>query len=165
MTSLRGRRRSLVIAVAVLGCVLLAVLAALSLRRVGQAVSKTAMSCSPSPCSAPEGFEVDISGLSVAGDTVMMQVAFKNRTVADPLEAVSYRHTSPADFQLRTATGQQVSPVFNGRCPNWPELKVQRGASAGPKPLCFRGAGFNGAQLIWSPDLGLLFDDVQIPLG
>jgi hypothetical protein len=168
MTPLRSQHRWLVLLVAALACLVLAVVAIGGLRQVGQVLTATSASpCSPSPCSAPHGLEVDIADITTANGVVMMQVRFKNATTPDALDAVSYRHTSPADFQLRSRDGQQERPRFETRCPDWGELRIERGASAAPKPLCFAApaAGLSGAQMIWSPDLGLLFDDVQIPLG
>ena len=123
--------------------------------------------CSPRPCAAPSGFEADLSTIEVRDGQVSFLVAFKNRTQSTPFEAVSYRHTSPADFQLRSSAGVQQGPTFNSACPQWPELKIERGASAGPERLCFKepSGGMAGAVVVWSPDLGLLFDDVRIPLG
>jgi hypothetical protein len=119
------------------------------------------------PCAAPRGFEVDIAGLRIEDNQVRMQASFKNRTRPAAGEAVSYRHTSPADFLLTTTAGERLRPVFNVECPQWPELQVPRGGSAGPEPLCFPApsTGLNGARLVWSPDLGLFFDDVAIRLG
>jgi hypothetical protein len=97
-----------------------------------------------------------------------MQVRFVNHTRPQTFEAVSYRHTSPADFQLRDRTGIATRPVFVGNaCRDWPEVDVPRGAATGPEPICFKApsGGLKGATLIWSPDLGLLFQDVTIPLS
>ncbi|MDQ6691620.1 MAG: hypothetical protein M3Z13_02525 [Candidatus Dormibacteraeota bacterium] len=120
--------------------------------------------CSPSPCAAPHGFEADISNLVVAGGRLSMNVTFHNRT-SNRNRAVSFNHTSPADFQLRMRTRQQLKPIFDNECPQWSELRIARGADAGPETLCFQATSLSGAQLVWSPDLGLLFDDVRIPLG
>lgn len=128
--------------------------------------TSSAFSCSPMPCAAPRGFEVDIAGLRIEADQVRMQVSFKNQTQPQPGEAVSYRHTSPADFLLTTTAGERLRPVFNADCPQWPEVQVPRGGSAGPEPLCFAApsTGLKGARLVWSPDLGFFFDDVVIRL-
>ena len=142
-----------------------AILVLYPLRHLSQAMTTTSEPCSPQPCAAPQGFEADLHNISLEAGILRMSATFRNRTTGG-FEAVSYRHTSLADFQLRGADGQQSRPVVSALCPAWPELKVERGASRGPVPLCFRApsGNFHSAQLIWSPDLGLLFDDVQIAL-
>ncbi|GAC1657917.1 MAG: hypothetical protein NVS9B1_16830 [Candidatus Dormibacteraceae bacterium] len=134
-----------------------------ALRPVAPGAPTTA--CSPAPCAAPHGFEVDISALAQSGGRATMTVAFKNHTQA-AAGSVDYNHTSPDDFQLRGSDGRQVKPIFGEGCPRWSELKIARGATAGPEPLCFPAVpGFPAALLVWGPDLGFLFDDVRIPLG
>ena len=168
MTPLRPRHRWLALVVAVPALLILAAIAIGGLRQVGGALIATSPTpCSPAPCSAPHGFEVDIAAITTANGMVTMQATFKNATTPDAFDAVSYRHTSPADFQLRSKDGHQAGPRFDSRCPDWGQVKIERGASAGPKLLCFQtpATGLHGAEIIWSPDLGLLFDDVQIPLG
>ncbi|HEY0493718.1 MAG TPA: hypothetical protein VGD57_09650 [Candidatus Dormibacteraeota bacterium] len=144
---------------------LLGALALSALRRVEQTTAPPAQSCSPAPCAAPNGFEAYFSNIHVSGEELTIDVRFKNQT-SGGFEAVSYRHTSPADFQLRGADGHQSPPHFSQTCPGWRELRLERGASAGPVTLCFPApAGdYHQAQLIWSPDLGLLFDDVRVAL-
>jgi hypothetical protein len=127
MTSFRGTRRSMDAALIMVGRLVIAAIAAGSLRQVGQAVTGSAAPCAPAPCSAPHGFEVDISNLSSANGLVTMQVRFKNHTTGDALEAVSYRHTSRADFKLHAPDGGEVGPLFNGQCPDWGELRIERG--------------------------------------
>jgi len=96
---------------------------------------------------------------------VMMHVSFVNHPHQQSF--VDYNHTSPADFQLRGADGRQSKPIFTSTCPDWGELRIKIGASAGPEPICFSSPphGTYGAYVIWGPDLGLLFDDVQVPLN
>ncbi|MDQ6884840.1 MAG: hypothetical protein M3077_11495 [Candidatus Dormibacteraeota bacterium] len=163
MRRVRARPTLVVLAAAAL-VLLLAVIASTSLRKVTQAVIPAAP-CSPHPCAAPEGFEADFTAIRAVDGVLRMAVTFHNHTTGG-FEAVSSRHTSPADFQLRDAAGHQTDPIFSSLCPHWAELRVERGKSAGPEPLCFAApAGdVRSAQVIWSPDLGLLFDDVQIPL-
>ena len=122
------------------------------------------LACSPQPCTAPKGFEIDIANIQSAAGTTSFEVSFKNHTAAD-LGTTSFRPTSPRDFQLRLKDGRQLQPKFGAGCPDWGELHVERGGSAGPVLLCFRAPSPAGAVVIWGPDLGLLFDDVQIPLG
>jgi hypothetical protein len=120
-------------------------------------------SCSPQPCAAPKGFEVDISMVQSVAGVTSLQASFKNRTAAD-FGTTSFRPTSPRDFQLRLKDGRQLSPIFSRDCPNWGELHVERGGSAGPVKLCFQTSSAAGALVVWGPDLGFLFDDVRIPL-
>jgi hypothetical protein len=120
--------------------------------------------CSPSPCAAPHGFEVDVLGATAGGGQVEVTVAFKNHT-PQGFGAGNYRPTTPGDFQLQLADGSRLRPSFGGACSDWGEIHVVRGGSAGPESLCFKATSAAGAKLAWSPDLGILFSQVQIPLG
>jgi hypothetical protein len=119
--------------------------------------------CSPQPCAAPKGFEVDISDVHSAAGMTSLQARFKNRTAAD-LGTTNYRPTSPRDFELRLKDGSRLLPVLTAGCPDWGELHVERGGSAGPVKVCFGTTSTAGASVVWSPDLGLFFDEVRIPL-
>lgn len=121
--------------------------------------------CSPRPCAVPNGFGIYVTALQTQNGLLTMQVRFHNGTRAQTGEATSLRHTSPADFFLIVRDGGRERPLFNDQCPDWPELKVARGADAGPEPICFK-APQPGQQvsLGWSPDLGVFFDEVDIPL-
>ena len=130
----------------------------------GQSAHDPNERCSPSPCGAPAGFEVDVTGATVVGDRLALTVVFRNHTSYQVLEAVSYRHTSPADFTLR-AGGTDYRPVFGADCPSWPELDVARGITSPPRVLCFPVKSGSGATLIWNPDLGWIARPVSIPLG
>ena len=129
-----------------------------------QPASNVSEACSPKPCAAPKGFEIDISDVRSAAGITSFEAGFKNRTPAD-LGTTSYRPTSPRDFQLRLQDRRELPPSFSGGCPDWGELHVERGGAAGPVKLCFETASAAGASLVWSPDLGLLFNNVRIPLG
>ena len=144
----------------------LGALAATSLRQVAQSVTRSAAPCAPAPCAAPNGFEVKVTNVSMVNGVVTMDLRFKNGTRADPFEAVSHRHTSPADFRVLLANGEELSPRFDQDCRDWGELQIKRGATAGPERLCFTAPAvtMRGSQMIWSPDLGLLFDSVQFDL-
>ena len=120
--------------------------------------------CSPSPCGAPDGFEVDVTNVAVAGGHLVLTVAFRNHTTYQPLEAVSYRHSSPADFTLR-AGGHTYRPVFDSACPSWPEVDVPRGATSPPRLLCFPVSSASGTTLVWDPDLGVMPRPVSIGLS
>ena len=146
--------------------VLLVGAAALASMQAGRSVGQVSVdTCSPKPCAAPSGFGAYFSGVVVADGVVHMNVSFINHPHQQVL--VDYNHTSPADFQLRHADGSQTKPVFNAECADWGELKVRIGDSAGPVPLCFgaHALGTQGTFVIWGPDLGLTFDDVQVPLS
>ena len=97
----------------------------------------------------------------------MLEVRFTNHTSGGQFEAVSYRHTSPADFRLKWPDGSEHSAVFSADCPNWPELQIERGASSSPKPLCFDvpDTGMPGTSIVWDPDVGLFSAPVATPLG
>jgi hypothetical protein len=129
----------------------------------GQASNDPNERCAPSPCGAPAGFEVDVTGIDQRSSYAVLTVVFHNHTKPQMLEAVSYRHTSPADFSLR-AGGRVYSPVFNSECPAWPELDVPRGSTSPPRQVCFAVASTAGTTLVWSPDLGFISEPVEIAL-
>jgi hypothetical protein len=149
--------------------ILLAILAAIGLAfgpnglLAGSSPASSPEPCSPAPCAAPHGFEVDVFAATAGDEMVVVKVGFKNHT-PEGFGAGNYRPTSPADFQLRQADGSQVRATFGGACTDWGEIHVIRGQSAGPESLCFKAGSVTGAYLVWSPDLGILFDDVRIPL-
>lgn len=130
----------------------------------GQQSSNPNERCSPSPCGAPDGFEVDVTNVAVADGHLVLTVTFRNHTTYQMFEAVSYRHTTPADFSLR-AGGQTYRPVFDSTCPDWPELDVPRSASSEPRTLCFPVQSASGATLVWEPDLGVIPRPVSIALS
>jgi hypothetical protein len=160
--------RLLVIACLVIGVLAAAAFAFAAMRPrdnpSGQSSHDPNERCSPSPCGAPNGFEVDVTQTSVVKGRLAIAVVFRNHTTYQPLEAVSYRHTSPADFTLRTA-GNDYRPVYGSDCPSWPELDVPRGKTSPPRVLCFAVASASGATLVWDPDLGVLPRPVSISLG
>ena len=130
----------------------------------GQNSSDPNERCSPSPCGAPAGFEVDVTSTDVKSGHLALTLVFRNHTTPQLLEAVSYRHTSPADFTLR-AGGKTYQPVFNADCPNWPELDVPRGATSPPRAICFAVTSTAGTTLVWNPDLGVISRPVSIALA
>jgi hypothetical protein len=123
-------------------------------------------SCAPTPCVAPQGFEADVSNIQPASGLLSLDITLRNKT-SGGLEAVSYRHTSPADFVLNGTDGVDRVPVFSADCPDWGDLRVQRGQSVGPLRLCFEPPryGLQGAVLLWDPDVGLFSHRESIPLG
>jgi len=130
----------------------------------GQASSDPNQRCAPSPCGAPDGFEVDVTNVRPMDDHLAITVVFRNHTKSQLFEAVSYRHTSPADFLVRSS-GRDVRPMFNAECPSWPELDVARGATSPSRTLCFGTRSSSGAVLVWNPDLGFISQPVSIALG
>jgi hypothetical protein len=125
-----------------------------------------AQSCAPSPCASAQGFEADISNLQTGTGLVSVDVTLRNRTTGG-FEAVSYRHTSPAEFQLNGTDGVDRAPIFNSDCPDWGEVRVERGATAGPFRLCFEPprVGLQGTVLLWDPDVGLFSHRISIPIA
>ncbi len=130
-------------------------------------VSAAPPDCAPPPCAAPNGFEVDVTNVTVEGSLLKLDVGFRNHTTPG-LEAVSSRHTAPADFHVQLPDGSRIPPTFSGPgCAEWAELHIDRGASSESKPLCFASGGtpLRDLMLAWDPDLGLIPQPVAIPLG
>lgn len=126
-----------------------------------------AAACLPQPCLAPQGFEAYFTDLQLSDSRVSVIVRFVNHTRGG-LEAVFFRHTSPADFRLQWPDGSQHEPVFAAKCPNWSAINVERGSAAGPETLCFAArptTGLSGVRIIWDPDLGLFTTPVTTQLN
>jgi hypothetical protein len=142
-------------------------LAAGSVEGVRQSIPFYQADCAPRPCAAPQGFEADISNLQVGSGAVTMDVTLRNKTTKTLFEATSYRHASPADFQLSGTDGVDRSPIFRLDCLDWGEVRVPRRATAGPLKLCFDPPrqGLQGAVLLWNPDVGLFSHRVSIHLS
>jgi hypothetical protein len=155
--------------VVLLGLLLVGILfaGAGSLEGVKQSIPFYQAPCAPSPCAAPQGFEADISNLQTAGGVVSMDLTLRNKTAKTPFEAVSYRHTSPSDFQLSGTDGVDRSPIFQLDCPNWGDVRVPRGATQGPVRLCFQPPreGTQGAVLLWKPDVGVFSRRISIHIA
>ncbi|MGH7903376.1 MAG: hypothetical protein ACREPA_04510 [Candidatus Dormibacteraceae bacterium] len=147
----------------VLAGAVLAVLATQGPSSTGSAATP----CAPQPCAAPSHFQAVFAHMAVRGSLVSMTVTFHNRGDAGPLSANDYNHTSPADFALVGADHVSRPEVFPAGCPNWGELRIKYGTSAGPERLCFRAppGRLSADKIVWSPDLGLLFNSVTIPIG
>lgn len=165
----RSRLTALVVLVPVALIVLgVAAFAVISLQPRGNPSGQSSQNpnerCAPSPCGAPAGFEVDVTSVEVKSNDLVLTVVFRNHTQAQMFEAVSYRHTSPADFTLH-AGGRTLRPVFTSDCPNWPEVDVNRGATSSPRQLCFAVSSPAGTSLVWDPDLGFISQPVSISLG
>src|SRR5215472_303713 len=56
----------------------------------GQASSDPNQRCAPSPCGAPDGFEVDVTNVRPMDDHLAITVVFRNHTKSQLFEAVSY---------------------------------------------------------------------------
>jgi hypothetical protein len=136
--------------------------------RVLPASSDNGNPCSPKPCTAPGGFELYVRSVDFTSGSgrVTMEVSFKNNTPAGQFEAVTYRHTNPADFSLAIEGGGKIRPTFGAGCPNWSEDRVVRGGAGGPDRLCFDvPPGTTRATLFWSPDEGFFSVTGSVPLG
>jgi hypothetical protein len=142
-------------------------LAAGSVEGVRQSIPFYQADCAPRPCAAPQGFEADLSNVRISSGAVTMDVTLRNKTTKTILEATSYRHTSPSDFQLSGTDGVDRSPIFRLDCPDWGEVRVARGATSGPLKLCFDPPrqGLPGSVVLWNPDVGLFTHRVSIHLS
>jgi len=142
-------------------------LAAGSVEGVRQSIPFYQAECAPRPCASPQGFEADISNVQVASGAVTMDITLRNKTTKTILEAASYRHTSPADFQLNGTDGVDRSPIFQLDCPSWGDVRVPRGATQGPVRLCFQPPreGTQGAVLLWKPDVGVFSRRISIHIA
>ena len=129
--------------------------------------ASSGQSCAPQPCVAPGGFEAYFSDVQASGGKVALLARFVNHTQAS-LEAVSYRHTSPADFQILWPDGSKHDPIFGSDCPAWDEIRIERGLEVGPEILCFDArptTGLSGVLIIWNPDLGFFSSPVSTHLS
>lgn len=158
--------RLLVVVVLALVLIGVLVLAGGSVQGFRQQIPFAQSACAPSPCTTVQGFEADVSNLQTGTGLVSVDLTLRNKT-AGGFEAVSYRHTSPADFQLNGTDGVDRAPIFNSDCPDWGVVQVQRGATAGPLRLCFEPprVGLQGTVLLWDPDVGLFSHRVSIPIA
>ena len=123
--------------------------------------------CAPKPCTELGGYELYVRNVNLSGGRLTVDVSFKNNTPGGGLEAVSYRHTSPMDFVLHYRGGDNRKPVFDAGCASWDEPRIERGRGAGPDHLCFRAfaSGLDGAELQWTPDVGVFSVTGSVPLG
>ncbi len=125
--------------------------------------------CAPKPCTDIGGFELYVRDITIGPGRLTMNVSFTNHTPGGGLEAVSYRHTSPADFAVNVkASRNNNRPVFGAECPQWEEPRIERGASSGADRLCFEGSFANtlsSLELTWTPDTGVFPVTGSVPLG
>ncbi|MGI8608319.1 MAG: hypothetical protein ACR2MY_03680 [Candidatus Dormibacteria bacterium] len=160
-------RPRLAAAGAVLAVVLVAIAAFESLRP-GRAVSRGATpspQCSPHPCTELDGLKLYIQHSSTESGRLILDVTFRNDTGAQFLEAVSYRHTTPADFSLQYRGSGKVAPSTGPGCPAWPEVRIERGSAAGPERLCFLVPADASSQVLWwSPDQGAFSAAGSVPV-
>jgi hypothetical protein len=161
-------RRRLIIGV---GGLLLVLLAAGTFAAMEPGRTRTAGTpgpvCAPRPCTELGGYELYVRNVNLTASHLTMDVSFKNNTPGGGLEAVSFRHTSPMDFVLHYRSGDDRKPVFDAGCPGWEESRIERGRGAGPDRLCFNvlASGLNGAELQWTPDIGVFSVTGSVPLG
>lgn len=127
--------------------------------------------CSPKPCANADGFTVSITGLNrnlppgefikpeAGNHFVAMQVTLNNGSSDS-------KNANPFDFKLKDSKGQVHDIAFNTdpACGIWQAVDLAKGASLGPKPMCFEAAGDAASALtiIWSP--GFFSSKVEIPL-
>jgi hypothetical protein len=165
---LNSRLRRPLVAAAVALIVVVAAAVTLSTMNGSRGASGTQASapqCSPHPCTELDGWKVYVSGIDRSAGRLALDVRFRNDTPGGLFEAVSYRHTSPGDFYLETASTGRIKPTTRDGCPAWREDRIERGAGAGPDHLCFDAPGSTGAsELWWNPDTGVLGATGSIPL-
>jgi hypothetical protein len=108
-----------------------------------------ALACSPAPCANLQGYTLWVSNVTVTGDVVSMQIAFKNSSDST--------HASPEDLQLIDSKQNSSALITNSPgCKTWNRHEFNNGAQFGPVNVCFR-VGSTAAPLVlrWSPDFGL----------
>lgn len=124
--------------------------------------------CSPQPCANPHDFDLYLARSPARpGDGNLLRLAARFVNAHDDATSVNgnKNRADLQDFQLRDNAGNQVKPVFDAPgCEHWDSFEIPYSQAFGPRPVCFRPAGPAPLTLVWGPDLGLLFDDVRIPL-
>jgi hypothetical protein len=118
-----------------------------------------AIACSPAPCANLQGYTLWVTNLTVSGDLVSMQIAFKNSSDST--------HASPEDLQLIDSKQQASSLITNSPgCQTWDRHVFNNGAKFGPVTVCFRvRAAAPSLVLRWSPDFGLFCCRTDIKLN
>lgn len=118
----------------------------------------TPENCSPGPCADVQGFTLWLSGITVNGDLVSMQVKFRNSSPAT--------HASPEDLQLIDANRHVSGLVTEATgCKSWSRHEFNHGATFGPIGVCFRVSNPTRPFILhWSPDLGLFCCETDIRL-
>ena len=147
--------------------VALAVAGAFVLLEGGAGGARQSAGCAPRPCVAPNGFELYVDSITRSGQDVVLRFHVVNHTTGGAFEATSDRHTGLSDFRVRAA-GTEVDPDIGPTppgCTKWDELAVARGATSPPRTACYRVPAGVDMTLEWSPDLGLVFRSVDLPLG
>jgi hypothetical protein len=119
----------------------------------------TPENCSPGPCADVQGYKLWVSGVTVTGDLVSMQVKFQNSSTST--------HSAPEDLQLIDASRHSSGLVTDAAgCNTWTRHEFANGAMFGPINICFRvGSATRPFILKWSPDFGLFCceTDIKIP--
>ncbi|HEV1997823.1 MAG TPA: hypothetical protein VGR61_06805 [Candidatus Dormibacteraeota bacterium] len=124
--------------------------------------------CTPMPCANPHDFELYLDRSTARpgdGRLLRLSARFVNGH-NDPTSVNGNQNRADLlDFQVRDSQGRQSKPVFDAPgCGHWDSSEIPYPQSLGPKPICFRPDGPPPLTVVWGPDLGLLFDDVRIPL-
>ena len=124
--------------------------------------------CRPQPCANPHDFELYLGrSAPEPGDGRLLRLSARFVIAHNDLASVNgNKHRADLlDFQVRDGDGEQTRPVFDAPgCEQWAAFEIPYPQTFGPKPVCFRPAGAPPLTIVWGPDLGLLFDDVRIPL-
>ncbi|MDQ6746508.1 MAG: hypothetical protein M3010_00165 [Candidatus Dormibacteraeota bacterium] len=124
--------------------------------------------CAPQPCADPHEFELHLTrGAAHPNDRhlLRLEATFRNAHYDSLSMNGNQDRADLADFQLRDGRGTQTKPVFDAPgCEEWAATKMYYRQGFGPRAVCFRVEGPAPLQVVWGPDLGLLFDDVRIPL-
>lgn len=124
--------------------------------------------CHPRPCANPHDFELYLSRPPAqAGDHQLLRLSARFVNGRNDLTSVNgnKNRADLLDFQLRDGHGTQVRPSFDAPgCQHWDSFEIPYPQGFGPRPICFKVTGPGPLVLVWGPDLGLLFDDVRIPL-
>ena len=124
--------------------------------------------CRPEPCANPHDFELYLGRTAPRpGDGKLLRLSARFVNAHNDLTSVNgnKNRADPLDFQVRDAAGEQSPAVFDASgCEHWASFEIPYSEGFGPRPICFRPAGAGPLTIVWGPDLGLLFDDVLIPL-
>ena len=117
-----------------------------------------ALACSPAPCANVQGYTLWVSNVTVTGDVVSMQVAFKNSSDST--------HASPEDLQLIDSKQSSSSLIIDAPgCKTWSRHEFNNGAQFGPVNVCFRVSSTAPPMVLrWAPDFGFVCCRTDIKL-
>jgi len=121
--------------------------------------SGASAACSPAPCLDVQDFTLWVSGVTVSGDLVRMQVRFKNSSSAT--------HASPEDLELIDHANHSSGLVTDASgCNTWTRHEFNNGATFGPIQICFRvTTATQPFTLRWTPDMGFFCCDSRLPIS